>query len=108
MQRCGICFKPNSIRVIDGDTIEVSITRTIPIRISSPNGYFDTPEMGTEAGTLAKAKLENILNKGEDVVVFVPSDSDAKLTDIFSFDRAVGEVYVDGKDVTEEMLDNEE
>jgi len=107
MQRCGICFKPNSIRVIDGDTIEVSITRTVTIRISSPNGYFDTPEMDTGAGHVAKAKLEGILSSSDDVVVFVPSDSDAKLTDIFSFDRAIGEVYVDGKDVTEAMLSDE-
>jgi endonuclease YncB( thermonuclease family) len=99
-------------RVIDGDTIVAEITKEITIRITDEDGTFNTPEIrnATDAeeyfGELAKTTLINILDKSKEVVMFVPTDIDGQLKDIFSIGaRVVGYVFADEVDITETLTD---
>lgn len=81
-------------RVIDGDTVAVrlnlgyDISATAHIRLSN----FSAPELHERGGPEAKTNLETILGKATQISV---SPTGKK-----SFDRWVGQIFVDGVDVT--------
>lgn len=90
-------------RVIDGDTMDFEldlgfhITKLVRIRVKD----FDAPEIRGEErpeGLIAKAKAEKILSNNFLIVVETSKDR--------SFDRWVGNIYVDGKDFKELMNEN--
>lgn len=97
----------------DGDTVEVVITHKLKIRITNDERNFDTPEKGWRAKDDAErewaeraCKFANNLIRGKELVVHIPTDGSIKLGDVLSFERVVGFVFVDGKDLAVIMDDN--
>ena len=93
-------------RVIDGDTIEVEIVRRFAIRLSEPgNNNFDVAEKNTELGKEATQFVWDLLiptGQEKEVTIFIPAGkNDIKLMDINSFNRLIGEVWVDGERLTD-------
>ena len=95
-----VCFRAKAIRVIDGDTIVCDITRTVNVRLRD----IDCPERKTEEGQEAKRFVEKtLLNK--DVIVLMPTDrrGDA-LLDFTSFERIVGDIWIDNNNLKDLLL----
>lgn len=93
-------YKAQVVRVIDGDTMEFDvdlgfyITNRIRLRVKD----YNAPEIRgeeREEGLKAKAKAEQILIGFSFIEVVTYKDR--------SFDRWVGDIYVDGKDFKELM-----
>jgi endonuclease YncB( thermonuclease family) len=89
----GIALKVHPISVHDGDTIKVLITREFSIRIRG----VDTPELSTPEGKqVQKIIMDKVMNAKE-VIAFIPSNDPVNLMDINSFNRIVGDLYLDGE-----------
>ena len=88
-------------RVIDGDTVEVEISRRFNVRIRD----LLVAEKNTAKGKAAKDFLAKEI-AGEEVVVFIPSHDPHKLMDINSFNRLVGDVWHNGVDVVNVIEEN--
>lgn len=92
-------------RVIDGDTIEVTVTRSFTIRLLD----CWAPETHTrdkrekQRGLAAKEHLETLLSRGE-VVIHVPSQCDGDLSALFTFGRVLGRVFNRSGDVSMQMV----
>ena len=84
-------------RSVDGDTIEVEIRRKFHVRLRD----IDVAEKKTEKGEEATEFVDMVLSFAKDVMVFIPTNSPEKLMDITSFERVVGDIYVN-----EELLQN--
>jgi endonuclease YncB( thermonuclease family) len=100
------------LRVIDADTIEVEITRRFPLRLthSCPQTdykvQFNAPEKNTAEGQDAIDFVKDLLDDHE-VTVFIPAGRSDSLTDINSFNRLLGNIWVDGKGwLTNLLLEN--
>ncbi len=84
------------IRVIDGDTVEVEITRRLNVRLDD----CWAPESRTkdlhekQIGLAAKANLEDLLN-GHSVTLYIPAGDRENISDIFTFSRVVGTLWTD-------------
>jgi len=114
----GFCTKCEVVKIIDGDTLRVRITRIIDVRLLE----CYCPETRTkdltekEKGLQAKNYLEDLLYEREDspqinyqsrpLVLFIPADEDGQIKDIFTFGRVLGRVFVDGEDVSEMMIES--
>lgn len=102
----GITFPAKVTRVLDGDTLEVKIERTIRIRI------LDCWAMETrtvnkqekDIGITAKQFLKNLILDKE-VTLEIPIEGD-KFGDSMTFGRVLGVVKLDGKDVARIMIEN--
>jgi len=112
-----------AVRVIDGDTIEVSVTKTFMVRLQDDDGHFDTPEIRKPASEeeIARGKeckwfMEDLLldavangpwdislKSKPNVVLHIDSDETGKISHSFNFTRVKGHLFVDGQDVTEKM-----
>ena len=81
-------------RVLDGDTIEVTITRHLTVRLLdcwAPETRT-TDENEKQRGLAAKQHLETLLHRGE-VILQVPSQGDGDVSELFTFGRVLGRVY---------------
>lgn len=112
----GFTTKAKAVRVIDGDTLDVEITRRIRVRLKD----CWCPETRTrdleekERGLKAKRHLKDLLSldtgffnwgsKGNEVVLFIPADKEGDIKDVFTFGRVVGNIFVDGEDVSDRMV----
>ena len=88
-------------RVLDGDTIELTITRKFKLRVRN----LDTFEINTEKGKEAKSFLQSLLalQNPPNITIFIPSNDPNKLLDFYSFDRVVGDIIANGIDIATEM-----
>lgn len=78
-------------KVKDADSIEVEVTRRFTVRIENLRiAEADTPR-GIEATRIARI----LMPKGREVTVFIPSNNPERLMDINSFERLVGEIWLD-------------
>ncbi len=98
-------YKAELVRVIDGDTIVfdldlgLHVTKKVHIRVAK----FDAPEIrGAErtVGLEIKKKVEKILENCSEIIVYTGKGK--------SFDRWIGDVIVDGKDLVQRIQDDEE
>ena len=93
-------------KVIDGDTVDVTITRKIRVRLKD----CWAPETRTrdskekQRGMASKKHLEKMLKKNKHVVLHIPGDKEGDIKDIFTFGRVVGYIFVDEQDVSSEMV----
>lgn len=93
-------------RVIDGDTVEVEIKQTVVLRLRD----CWAPETRTKnlvekkAGIAAKDLLREAV-EGQQVTVFVPDPKPEHIGDEFSFGRLVGDIYYDGYDMAEALIE---
>lgn len=101
----GLTARATVDRVLDGDTIDVSLR--LPLRIRLLDCW--APEItGRQKifGEAAKAALVAMLPEGTQIVVNVPSGDADKLGDVLTFGRALGHVWSDpaGPSVSELMV----
>ena len=113
----GITTDVKVVRVIDGDTVDVSITRTIRVRLLD----CYAPETRTKdskekvRGYESKKYLYDMLTqvfyndraarKQKQVTLFMPADDKGELKDNFTFSRVLGRLFVNGEDVSELMVE---
>jgi len=88
-------------RVIDGDTVVVSVTRSFPVRIRG----LRAPEHNQPGGPEATAALTKLLNSGAELFIFI-HHPDKYITGINSFDRVLADMYAADQNVAQWMIDN--
>jgi endonuclease YncB( thermonuclease family) len=91
----GLVTQVDYVRAVDGDTIEFEIRRTFKVRLRD----IDVYEKNTEKGKEATEYVDTILKNAREILVFIPTNDPHKLMDINSFERVIGEVYVDNKNI---------
>ena len=106
----GLTFPARVVRVLDGDTIEVEVKRTIRIRLLD----CWAPETRTrdldekEQGMKSKHALVRLLAFSDgafrDVKVEVPIEKQDKFGDAMSMSRVLAFVECDGEDVSSIMV----
>jgi len=113
----GITTDVKVVRVVDGDTVDVSITRTVRVRLLdcwAPETRTKDPEEKVR-GYESKKYLNNLLKqvfyndvaarKRKKITLFIPADEQGELKENFSFSRVLGRLFVDGEDVSERMVE---
>ena len=113
----GITTAVKVVRVIDGDTVDVEITRTIRVRLLdcwAPETRTRDPEEKVK-GYESKKYLHDLLKqvfyndlaarKQKKVTLFIPADEQGELKDNFTFSRVLGRLFVSGEDVSELMIE---
>ena len=93
----GLCVEAQYRRTIDGDTIEFAVVRSFHIRLRDIDIYEIKEPKGIKAGKF----VHDLLHQAKNVSVFVPSNNAERLMDINSFNRLVGDVYVDGRNLAD-------
>lgn len=104
----GFATEGRIVKVIDGDTVDVEIRRIVRVRLSHPNKDkldFNAPEKNTPKGRTALLYLYN-LALNSPITVFFPAKSPEILLDNTSFNRIIGEIWLNGKRLTQMMLDD--
>lgn len=102
----GITTKGSVVNVVDGDTLDIEVTRTIRVRLLD----CWCPETRTrdleekKKGLAAKAHLNKLLSDSEDVVLFIPADSDGDIKDVFTMNRVLGYIFIDEENVSSRMV----
>ena len=101
--------------VVDGDTIDVQIIKTIRVRLKD----CWCPETRTrdleekEKGLAAKAHIKTLLGEQElyfgeskykQAILHIPADEDDDIKDILTLNRILGYIFVDGQDVSSKMV----
>ncbi len=112
----GITTDCKVVRVVDGDTVDIEITRTLRIRLLdcwAPETRSSDPNEKAK-GYDSKKYLHNLLNekfyndlaarKSKQVTLFIPADEKGEIKDNFTFSRVLGRLFVDGQDVSELMV----
>lgn len=112
----GITTDCKVVRVIDGDTVDIEITRTLRIRLLdcwAPETRSKDPAEKAK-GFESKKYLHNLLKekfyndlaarKPKKVTLFIPADEKGEVKDNFSFSRVLGRLFVGGQDVSELMV----
>jgi endonuclease YncB( thermonuclease family) len=91
-------------KVIDGDTLEVEISRKVRVRLLD----CWAPESRGEDSSLGKAAREHLrqMVTGHSVVCQFPASPDGEVQDIFTFGRVLGRVWraKDGVNLSEQMV----
>ena len=102
----GITTKGTVVNVVDGDTLDVEITRTIRVRLKD----CWCPETRTrdleekKKGLAAKDHLMNLLQDNKDTVLFIPADSEGDIKDVFTLNRVLGYIFINSEDVSSRMV----
>jgi endonuclease YncB( thermonuclease family) len=88
-------------RVIDADTIELSITRKFKVRLRN----VDAPEKNTDEGYNATQFVHSLflLHSPPEIACFIPSNNPEQFLDFNSFNRIVADLIVNGFDVAESL-----
>ena len=113
----GITTAVKVVRVIDGDTVDVEIKRTIRVRLLdcyAPETRTRDPEEKIK-GYESKKHLHDMLTqvfyndfaarKKKQVTLYIPADEQGELKDNFTFSRVLGRLFVNGEDVSERMVE---
>lgn len=90
------------VKVHDADTITVEITRQVNIRLRNVDAY----ELQTEKGKEAQQRVEELVC-GKEVLFFIPSNRPLTLMDFNSFNRLVGDVWIDNMCLADFIKDND-
>jgi endonuclease YncB( thermonuclease family) len=90
------------IRVIDGDTVEVEIRKTLRVRMldcwapeSHRDGRVDESEREEQKalGIASKKSLENYA-QDRDVILRIPTSNDGDMSQVFTLGRVLGELWL--------------
>ena len=113
----GITTDVKVVRVVDGDTVDVEITRKIRVRLLdcyAPETRTKDPVEKT-MGYESKKYLHNMLTevfyndlaarKKKKVTLFIPADEQGEIKDNFTFNRVLGRLFINGEDVSELMVE---
>ena len=105
-------------KVYDGDTVIVEIKREVTVRLKNCwcSEIRTKNKEEKSKGIAARNHLRKILFEGKnkdtgmieyvDAVLLIPADDENQLKDIFTFGRVLGHIFVDGKDVSEIMVES--
>ena len=101
----GWTTKAEVVRVVDGDTIDVEVRRTVRIRLLE----CWAPETRTRdavekrRGLAAKDHLKDLIGS-KAVTLHVPTDGSGDVAKILTLNRVLGRVYIEGVDVSAAMV----
>ena len=89
-------------RVIDGDTLEITITRKVRIRVLdcwAPETHKTGRPGEKDFGLKVKAFVQELIDKhGTDVRVHIPTDVNQALADVLTMGRVLGDIWLaDGR-----------
>lgn len=93
-------------RIIDGDSMEVSVTRTFQVRL---RGNW-SPETRTKnkkekaAGLKAKQRLAELAPVGSQVTICIPASVDGHLQDALTMSRLLGHCWSKGMNVALQLV----
>jgi len=105
-------------RVYDGDTLIVDVRRILTVRLKDCwcSEIRTRNKDEKKKGIAARNHLREILseNKNQDTgklkyakaVLHIPADEDSEIKDVFTFGRVLGHIFIDGKDVSEIMIES--
>lgn len=103
----GLTTEATVTKIIDGDTLELKIERTFNVRLTDGKlPHFNVAEKNTPVGQAATSFLKQILPEGTQVKVFIPTNNPEHLMDINSFNRIIGEIWVNGRQLTEILTES--
>ncbi|WP_428303893.1 thermonuclease family protein [Lacipirellula sp.] len=93
----GVSLRCQVVGVVDGDTLEVEVIRRVRVRLldcwAPESRTTDAAEK--KAGLAAKVEL-SAAAVGKRATLFVPTDAASRVGDVFTFDRVLGHVWVEG------------
>ena len=90
-------------RVVDGDTVDLELTMNIRVRLSD----CWAAEIREDKGLEAKMAMSSMLPEGSRCLLFVDLEEVDSVSDVMTFGRIVGKVFVDGVgDVGEALIDS--
>lgn len=99
----GLVLKAVANRVIDGDTLEAIVSFKIKVRLLGVNA----PEKKESGWTKFKNRLKSLVFKkpleSQEITIFIPNQKPLTLLDVTTFDRFLGEVWVDDININEVM-----
>ena len=90
----GLSTQVKVSRVIDGDTIEVTLERKFNVRLLN----YSKKELGTAQGQIDKAELDAKLKAGDNIHIFIPAFKAERLIDNTTFNRVLAYVYTQNKE----------
>ena len=111
----GLTTKVVVTNVVDGDTIDVQIIKTVRVRLKD----CWCPETRTrdleekEKGLAAKAHIKTLLGEQElyfgeskykQAILHIPADEEDDIKDILTLNRILGYIFVDGQDISSKMV----
>ena len=111
----GLTTKVVVTNVVDGDTIDVQIIKTVRVRLKD----CWCPETRTrdleekEKGLAAKAHIKTLLGEQElyfgeskykKAILHIPADEEDDIKDILTLNRILGYIFVDGQDISSKMV----
>ena len=96
----GLTLPARVMEVHDGDTVVVEIKRTLRIRLLD----CWAAELRDDGGPEAKQHLESLID-GREVVLQIQIEPDGRFGDQMSFNRVLGRLLIDGRDVSELMVE---
>lgn len=95
----GVTVACQIVGVVDGDTVEVEIVRRCRVRLldcwAPETRSIDPAEK--KAGAAAKLNLAKIALE-KPATLFVPTAGASRVGDVFTFDRVLGHLWLDGDD----------
>ena len=97
----GLAIEVKFIRAIDGDTVELEIVRRFQLRLRD----IDTPELKEPKGREAQIYAHYTGTSAKKALAFIPANDPVKLVDINSFNRLVGDLYLDGHNLVPLLKD---
>jgi len=90
----GACIPCEVVRAVDGDTIEIRVTKeaTYHVRLID----CKAKESGTPKGDLATVYASDMIEEADATYVWHPAPKDMKniFADLFSFERALGHIFL--------------
>lgn len=97
----GLTLPARVIDVTDGDTVVVEVRRSLRIRLLD----CWAQETFTEEGLRARRALEKLID-GKEVTLEIQIEPDGRFGDQMSFNRILGRLKIDGRDVSELMCES--
>lgn len=97
----GITHQCEIVRVLDGDTLEVSITTTAIVRLLdcwAPEVHRTDDPGEKPRGLVSKAHLQSLAKPGDKVIVQVPFSDRGRFGDDMTMGRVLGNVWLVGND----------
>lgn len=99
----GITIDVKVTNVPDGDTITVEFKRKFNVRVKD----FLAGEKRTHEGKEHRKFAQQLLAESKMITVFIPTNNNEKLLDFLSFERVVGDIWLeDGRRFDDVMHEN--
>jgi endonuclease YncB( thermonuclease family) len=91
------------VRVIDGDTVDVSVSTTIRVRLED----CWCPERHEPSGLAATTAARAMMPEGSNCLVMISLEGVDEIKDVFTFGRVVGRVFTqEHGDISECLIES--